>query len=89
MDRKAIFAELEAERSHQDKVWGSEFDDRNTINDWIAYLVKYLGRAISAAGTSDKDASDGIGFRNAIKKVAALCIAILERGAYAPRHYDR
>lgn len=81
MTREDIFAEIERERAYQDKKWGREFDNKNTPNDWVAYIALYLGKAVTLPW-------DRTAFRTAILKVAALCVAILERGAYAPRHYD-
>ena len=87
MDRQEIFAQIDCERAYQDKTWGSEFDNKNTVNDWIAYIVKYLGNAITAAGTRPRT-NNIRDFRLAILKIATLCVCILEREDYAKRHYD-
>ena len=81
MERSEIFALLEKERAYQDERWGRDFDDKNTPNDWVAYIAVYLGRAVTLP-------YNPLAFRMAILKVAALAIAILEREKYAPRHYD-
>jgi len=81
MDRYEIVAAITAERDHQDEKWGTEFDDKNTPNDWIAYLTMYVGRAVTMPWNRMQ-------FRIAVLKVAAICFAILEREDYAPRHYD-
>ena len=82
MKREDVFVEIENERLYQDSKWGKEFDDKNTPNDWIAYITIYLGKAVTFPWNRDV-------FRKAILKVAALAVAILEREEYAPCHYDR
>lgn len=81
MTRQEIFEAISAERGRQSK-WPKEFDDANTPNDWVVYIVKYLGRSVKSF------AEDVADFRGNILKVATLCVAILEREEYAPRHYD-
>jgi hypothetical protein len=89
MDRQEIYCQIEEERAYQIEKFGHAFDDKNTINDWIAYVVKYLGNAATTAGTFAGDpVTDQPLFRKAILKVATLCVAILERDTYAKRHYD-
>lgn len=82
MDRSEIFALVEKERAYQDKKWGRTFDDLNTPNDWITYIAKYLGQAVSLPWNRDQ-------FRTGIIKVMTLCCAVLEREDYAARHYDQ
>jgi len=81
MTREAIFQLIENERAYQDGKWGSSFDDKNTPNDWVAYIAIYLGKAVTFPW-------DRTAFRTAILKVAALCVAVLEREEYPKRHYD-
>lgn len=81
MDRLEIFKAIDDERRYQDQKWGREFDDLNTPNDWVAYIAKYLGNAVTLPWNGDA-------FRKALTKVAALCVAALERYKYADRHYD-
>jgi hypothetical protein len=64
------------ERQYQLSVWGNEFDDTNSQNDWVSYITKYAGR-----GTADVQKTlypDPQGFRSAMIKVATLAIAALE-----------
>lgn len=82
MNRAEIFIKIDAERSYQEQKWGNEFDNLNTPNDWVSYLTKYLGKSVNSHA---KDCAD---FRGNILKVATMCVAILEREQYAPRHYD-
>lgn len=81
MTRPEIYQQLESERVYQDKKWGRAFDAQNTPNDWVAYLAKYVGQAVTLPWDS------GV-FRLAVL-VAAICVAILEQSDYAPRHYDK
>lgn len=84
--RKDIFEEIKAERKHQAALWGSDFDSRNTVNDWVAYICEYATRASSYNATSDDDR------RDYFIKVAALAFAALEsfheNNGWAKRHYD-
>lgn len=82
MKRDEIFQAVEAERAYQDSKWGPAFDDKNTPNDWVAYLTVYAGKAVTMPW-------DHTTFRAMIFKVMAICCAILEREDYAPRHYDQ
>ena len=86
MQRSEVFKLIDAEREYQSK-WGTDFDDKNTINDWIAYIVKYLGNTMIAAGTNVGQFNNAE-FRKQLVKVLALGTAMLERENFAPRHYD-
>ena len=81
MSRNTIFTAIELERQYQDKKWGSVFDSKNTPNDWVAYMTKYLGQAVTLPW-------DDVQFRAQILKVVTLGVAALEQEFYAPRHYD-
>lgn len=84
--RERIFNQIAKERAYQEGKWGSKFDDKNTLNDWLAYIAGYGARA------SNIDV-DKIVQRAAMVKVAALAVAALEtfdrNGGFAPRHYDQ
>ena len=74
MTRKDIFNEINRERTRQEtELWGPEVDDKNTVNDWIAYITAYAGEGYAHP-------SDGVKFRQAMVKVAALAIAAIEAG---------
>jgi len=80
-----IFEEIKNEREYQDEKWGTEFDDKNTLNDWVSYIVTYAGRATEYDRTAEEQ-------RKYMIKVAALAVAALEtfdrNNGFAPRHYD-
>lgn len=85
--RQNIFNDIHAERNYQDEKWGKKFDNKNTANDWIAYLTKETGHAVQYVKPFDKHA-----FRKALVKVASTAVAAietLERNDGMPdRHYD-
>lgn len=80
-----ILCDILAERKYQDEMWGTRFDDNNTINDWVTHIVKYCGRATVFEADPENQ-------REAMIKVAALAVAALEtfdrNGRFAPRHYE-
>ena len=83
---EAVFSQIRAERTYQDKKWGTEFDDKNTVNDWAAYANLYLAKATNMGASFDEQ-------RSGILKAATLLVAALERfdanaGMFQPRHYD-
>lgn len=80
MTRTEIFQAIDEERAYQAK-WGTAFDIANTPNDWIAYIVKYAGQAVTLPWNYAT-------WRKQLIKVAALVVAALEQPDYAPRHYD-
>jgi hypothetical protein len=84
--RERIFAQISAEREYQNGRWGNEFDKKNTPNDWVTYIVCYLGKAVTLPW-------NGPQFRSALVKVAALAVAAIEwydatDGNMPKRHYD-
>lgn len=81
MNRVDIFANIEQERSYQNQKWGTSFDNKNTPNDWVAYISKYLGQSVTMPFNDEV-------FRTQLLKVATLAVAALEQTTYAPRHYD-
>jgi len=83
---ETILTEIRSERTHQDKKWGTKFDDANTINDWAAYANIYLSNATTMKASREEQ-------REGILQAASLLIAALEafdrnRG-FPARHYDK
>ena len=82
MTKEEFLEKVSAERDYQDAKWGHEFDNLNTVNDWIVYLARYAGMA----STGER------GFHKAMIKTAAIACAAVEtyerRGGLEPRHYD-
>lgn len=80
-NRDGIFNQIDDERAYQETKWGNGFDAKNTPNDWVAYISKYLGQTVTMPFNEDT-------FRKQLLKVATLAVAALEQENYAPRHYD-
>lgn len=88
--RQEIFQEVEIERRRQDGLWGPDFDDQNTINDWATYINNYLAEATKMdRATKILDVQR---IEDNLLKVVALGVAALEtirrNGRPAARHYD-
>ena len=66
-----IITDIEEELINSQNKWGVDFDNKNTADDWAAFIVRYLGQAISLPLNT-------VDFRNKMIKVAALAIASLE-----------
>lgn len=85
-ERQAIFQQIDGEREYQDQKWGTEFDDKNTANDWARYIADYTMKATPMKGFSQEV------FEKHMMKVATLAVAAIEtsrrNGGPAPRHYD-
>jgi hypothetical protein len=73
-----VHSEVERARAQ----WGTAFDERNTLNDWITYINIYLGRA-ATMGASPEEVE-----RNLRKAVGLAVSALCWSGTFAPRHYD-
>ena len=86
---ESIVAEIKAEKEYAENLWGTEFDDKNTANDWASYLMIYAGRAVEMDRTR---LFNPIRFRTDMLKVAGLAISAiqtLDRNGIAKRHYDK
>ena len=85
MNRQEIFNKIDEERTYQENKWGVEFDDQNTINDWVTYINQYASHAARMNVGVDHVEENLI-------KVAALAVAALEaidrNGGLPNRHYD-
>jgi transcriptional regulator of aromatic amino acid metabolism len=65
--------------------WDPDFDDHNTINDWVGFVNYYASSAIGFTLTDKQQ-------REQLVKAAGLLIAALvaqkRNGKFPPRHYD-
>lgn len=82
--REGIYREITLEREKQDRVWGGPNHDRvHTSHDWVAYIVKHVGRAVFWPWTPEK-------YRQQMIIVAALAVAAIEwvelKPASPPNH---
>ena len=84
--RQFIYDLFEKERGYQMSLWSDEFDDKNTLHDWVAYITRYLGRLTDNTATKKAQKYDLI-------KIGALVVAALEtferNSGFPPRHYDQ
>ena len=68
----SIYDEIREERVRQYFKWGGlENDDKNSSNDWLAYIVKHAGRGVMRPWDL------GL-FRRQMIRVAALAVAAIE-----------
>ncbi|KKN77452.1 hypothetical protein LCGC14_0360110 [marine sediment metagenome] len=90
MSREQILNGISVERNRQDGLWGNDFDDKNTPNDWVAYVNNYLAQG-AYDGRSEEYTVEK--FRIALVKAATICVAAIEaidrNGKCADRHYDK
>lgn len=78
---RIISEEIQQRRAEQDAKWGGPSnDDKNTSNDWVAFIVKHAGQAVFSPWDRSK-------FRDKMVDVAALAWAAIEwcdrRGAHS------
>lgn len=81
--------EIDAVRSevqYAEETWGREFDDKNTMNDWVTYITMYASDAAKIVHMDDQDYQ----YRMMIK-VAGLALNAAQRirtNDISDRHYD-
>ena len=82
---RAIFQDIEKELEYARDKWGTEFDDKNTLNDWLTYATMYATDAAKMSTPSHR-------VRPLLIKAAGLLISAIDRldvnGKFAPRHYE-
>lgn len=69
-----------------ERIWGTAFDDKNTLNDWASYIGIYTARATDMRNKYETDLQ-----YDALLKVAGLALtaaARVRQGKVAKRHYD-
>jgi hypothetical protein len=80
-----IFEQIDNENCYACDQWGYDFDDHNTINDWISYMTIYMGRAVNLKASKEEQ-------RKNLKKVANLAVSAIEsfdrNNGFPKRHYD-
>ena len=74
--RDSILDRIKQERERQVNIPGSEFDARNTPNDWIAIATYYLAQETRRA--TMLDAPSASEFEHELIKAAAVIVAALE-----------
>ena len=87
----AIWAGVRFELATALEKWGADFDNKNTPNDWAAYVCRYVGEAIKMNRQTKR--FDAERFKSNMEKAAGLAIAALLAfrrldGRLPKRHYD-
>lgn len=77
---KRIINELLTERMRQRAAWGTDFDDRNTPNEWAGYINAFCTRNL----TPDPLKVDKAKFREDLVMAATLALAAIETIDRAP-----
>jgi hypothetical protein len=74
--RSSILDRIKQERERQVEIPGSEFDAKNSPNDWIAIATYYLSQESRRA--TMLEAPSSIEFEKELIKAAAVIVAALE-----------
>ena len=74
-ERNVILQEISNERERQLLLWGNIADNKNTRNDWAAYICRY---ASDGAYNGKNNQFNEMHFRECLIKVAAICVAAIE-----------
>ena len=77
MSRDAIVQRILAERDRQFDLPGREFDVRNTPNDWVAIVGRYLFEETRRGAFKPTRA----GYEDSLVKAAAVLLAALEHSS--------
>lgn len=83
-DIQTIASDVLTEVRRAREQWGTDFDEKNTLNDWVTYINIYLGKAASMGVPKDEVVKN-------LRKAAGLALSALymtENGVVPPRHYD-
>lgn len=85
-DRKDVYIAIDSERDYQQKRWGGnphrQADDR-TIDEYACYIQRYANVLIEVATTAETDVEK----LHVVRKIAALCVACMERNGAPHRKY--
>lgn len=76
--RAELLARIEAERVRQVDLPGSEYDVRNTPNDWAAIAMHYLSEEVRRAGSVPIRED----YEEALVKAGAVILAALEHAEH-------
>jgi hypothetical protein len=80
MTRAEVYAALDGERDYQNAQWAKLDATSNTPADFIGYVKTYVGHAEGALSSDDPSR-----VLHQLRKVAALCVACLEKNGCPPR----
>lgn len=74
-DRESILAEVLSERERQINIGNGNADQDWSVNDWVAYITAYAGRAAQNVIRNEREGNDS---RQRLIQVAALAVAAVE-----------
>lgn len=74
----SLLDRIKQERDRQKSLPGSEFDAKNSINDWIAIAGHYLNEPAKKKGTTRWMSSSQEDYEDCLIKAAAVILAALE-----------
>ena len=81
-ESKTVLEQILDERKTQDEKWGGKtHDDTHSAWDWIAYITKHAGKAVTDQSGQLLDLTvipEPLMFRYQMIRVAALAIAAIE-----------
>ena len=80
-----VLEKIRTEREYQNKEWGKEFDKLHDINDWIAFMIRYLGQA-SMEYSDDKE--KGIESFTKAVTIGVAALEIAREFGWKPTHYE-
>ena len=89
--RDLVLTDILKERERQQELWGNDFDDLNTANDWVAYICRYVSEGAYNGREKNYTVER---FREHLIKAMAICCAAIETidrndGKLIHRHYDK
>lgn len=85
IQRAGIINEIFAELDYANEKWGAEFDDENTLNDWVTHICMYAGDAAKITAPPSEQRAKLI--KSASIAISAL-IALDHNGGFRARHYE-
>jgi hypothetical protein len=69
-------------------LWGDDFDELNTINDWVIYTMRYLGNATRMGNTYTEQRAHLVKAGGLILNALRVSYARYPAAGFEPRHYD-
>lgn len=82
LNRKIVFAEIDEERDHQDRKWGTIQQKPHTVGEWLLILQGELDEAIKAWQKNTPEPHSAL---DEIRQVASVAVAALEQHGCPPR----
>lgn len=84
MERETVYRAIDTERRHQDMVWPISESGTKEVGSGVALIVRYANKALNDWADKQGDAAA----LEQIRKVAALCVRVMEQHGVQPRALD-